>query len=323
MKKGRKSVETTRDLETGSRKAAPTTTKMACVKGTVILSVKQPAACNQGLMESPVELPCRKSQEGSLVSTSSMSKNTREVRDRCPVTGKKIPSIEEIAKSLKQGLLLTENWPESPQAVALRIAKNLHHWAKKYGLAEAAKRGNIIFEQGLIFNLHFLEEDGENVDGRSKYSRGSDNSISNDDQRLLPDNGDVLEGDSGRSSSGIGHESDEGGDGRIVERGKILALPARECDQPPTGVSLTLLLDEMSEAEKDIQAFKAAHEIIHARIQEVRDESRFLKLVEWSGTSAVMGSLDLAIHALERTYNEMENILYKIHEGEINNLDEE
>ena len=61
--------------------------------------------------------------------------------------------------------------------------------------------------------------------------------------------------------------------------------------------------------------------MIHRRVSEVKDEGRFLKLVNWSGTSAVMGTLDLVIHSLERTYDEMEDILLRMDGGEISNED--
>ena len=48
-----------------------------------------------------------------------------------------------------------------------------------------------------------------------------------------------------------------------------------------------------------------------------------MKLVDWSGTAAVMGSLELATHAIERTIAELRNILVRIDGGAIPNLDEE
>jgi len=48
-----------------------------------------------------------------------------------------------------------------------------------------------------------------------------------------------------------------------------------------------------------------------------------LKLVNWSGTSAVMGSLELSVHAMERTVEELKSILNRIDAGVIPNLDED
>tara|TARA_Y100000310_G_C20591926_1_gene768524 strand:+ start:732 stop:902 length:171 start_codon:yes stop_codon:yes gene_type:complete len=44
--------------------------------------------------------------------------------------------------------------------------------------------------------------------------------------------------------------------------------------------------------------------------------SRFQDLVEWSGTSAVTGSLDLAIHAMERTLEEFVSVIRRLDEEE-------
>jgi hypothetical protein len=48
-----------------------------------------------------------------------------------------------------------------------------------------------------------------------------------------------------------------------------------------------------------------------------------MKLVNWSGTSAVMGSLELSIHSLERVVEELKDILDRIDRGVIPNLDED
>lgn len=58
-------------------------------------------------------------------------------------------------------------------------------------------------------------------------------------------------------------------------------------------------------------------------MQEVKDEGRMLKLVNWSGTAAVMGSLELSTHALERVVDELKSILGRIDAGVIPNLDED
>jgi hypothetical protein len=48
-----------------------------------------------------------------------------------------------------------------------------------------------------------------------------------------------------------------------------------------------------------------------------------MKLVTWSGTSAVMGSLELAIHAIERVVEDLRSIRQRIDAGVIPNLDED
>lgn len=67
---------------------------------------------------------------------------------------------------------------------------------------------------------------------------------------------------------------------------------------------------EISEMQKDLASFVSARDIIRNRVLEVRDAPRCLTtLPEWSGTDAVLGSLDLSIHAMERTIDELEALL--------------
>ncbi len=63
---------------------------------------------------------------------------------------------------------------------------------------------------------------------------------------------------------------------------------------------------EIDEKSKDLDAFVQARDIIRKRVQEVADtESPLTPLPFWSGTDAVLGSLDLSIHAMERTLEEL------------------
>ena len=80
---------------------------------------------------------------------------------------------------------------------------------------------------------------------------------------------------------------------------------------------------ELEEHEQDLQAFAGAYDLVHRRVQAVKDEGRLMKLVDWSGTAAVMGSLELATHAIERTIVELRGMLVRIDGGAIPNLDEE
>jgi hypothetical protein len=71
--------------------------------------------------------------------------------------------------------------------------------------------------------------------------------------------------------------------------------------------SLQELEAEIYEKKKDWRAFSEARAIIRQRLLEVRDsQSRLTPLPEWSGTDAVLGSMDLAIHAMERTLLELQ-----------------
>lgn len=98
------------------------------------------------------------------------------------------------------------------------------------------------------------------------------------------------------------------------EGGTVVALPTR---RGRTGISKNLVELELSEHTRDLIAFKGAYSRIHARVLEVRDEGRLMKLVNWSGTSAVMGSLELAIHAIERTVDELKDLLKRLDAGAI------
>lgn len=72
----------------------------------------------------------------------------------------------------------------------------------------------------------------------------------------------------------------------------------------------TELKAEIEEKSLDLNAFVQARDIIRARVLEVRDsQSPLTPLPNWSGTDAVLGSLDLAIHSMERTLVELSAML--------------
>ena len=75
---------------------------------------------------------------------------------------------------------------------------------------------------------------------------------------------------------------------------------------------------EIQEKSLDLVAFQEARRIIRKRVLEVKDsESPLTPLPAWSGTDAVLGSLDLAIHAMERTLDELLEMKRKIQFGVI------
>lgn len=84
-----------------------------------------------------------------------------------------------------------------------------------------------------------------------------------------------------------------------------------------------MILLELTEHQKDLDAFQEAYNCIHRRVQAVKDEGQLMKLVNWSGTSAVMGSLEMSIHAIERTVEELKDILRRIDNRVIPDLDED
>lgn len=70
------------------------------------------------------------------------------------------------------------------------------------------------------------------------------------------------------------------------------------------------IIAEIAEKSADLTAFSEAREIIRRRVMEVKDSScQLTPLPNWSGTDAVLGSLDLAIHAMERTLDELRHLL--------------
>lgn len=72
----------------------------------------------------------------------------------------------------------------------------------------------------------------------------------------------------------------------------------------------SLVLREIEEKSEDLKAFTTAREIIRRRVLEVTDStSPLTPLTTWSGTDAVLGSLDLAIHSMERTIDELKVLL--------------
>lgn len=89
------------------------------------------------------------------------------------------------------------------------------------------------------------------------------------------------------------------------------------------GLSLSALVTEREELRKDLEAFHKAYDIICARLLESNETPRQRRplLHEWSGSRASCGSLELAIHAVERTIAETDMLILKIEDGEIPNID--
>ena len=75
-------------------------------------------------------------------------------------------------------------------------------------------------------------------------------------------------------------------------------------------LSMEELKAEIEEKTLDLKAFTQARSIIRNRVLEVKDSpSPLTPLPTWSGTDAVLGSLDLSIHAMERTIEELHVLL--------------
>lgn len=74
---------------------------------------------------------------------------------------------------------------------------------------------------------------------------------------------------------------------------------------------------EIAEKSEDLDAFVRARDIIRARVLAVTDsQNKLTPLPNWSGTDAVLGSLDLSIHAMERTLAELRDWLEAVEESQ-------
>lgn len=88
-------------------------------------------------------------------------------------------------------------------------------------------------------------------------------------------------------------------------------------------LSLSELVRERDEMVKDRIAFVTAFDLLRKRIMESAElqPARHPLLHEWSGTRNVVGGMEMAIHAIERTIEGYNDFINKIHSGEILNLD--
>ena len=90
-----------------------------------------------------------------------------------------------------------------------------------------------------------------------------------------------------------------------------------------SGYSLSFLVREKEEIQKDLVAFKRSYDILCQRLREANEVNipRRPLLHEWSGSRAVVGSLEMSIHAMERTLEEMSELIRRIDNGELPNAD--
>jgi hypothetical protein len=88
--------------------------------------------------------------------------------------------------------------------------------------------------------------------------------------------------------------------------------------------SLSWLKREKEELLRDRTAFATALDTIKKRVLESNELEipRQPLLHEWSGTRAVVGSLEMALNAVERTLDEMDNLIYAIESGAVKDADE-
>lgn len=87
--------------------------------------------------------------------------------------------------------------------------------------------------------------------------------------------------------------------------------------------SLSWLRREQDELRRDRNAFFESLSVLKRRIEESNetDVPRKPLLHEWSGTRAAVGSLEMALHAVERTLAEVDQLIVGIENGEVPDLD--
>lgn len=90
-----------------------------------------------------------------------------------------------------------------------------------------------------------------------------------------------------------------------------------------SGWSLSRLKCELVELRKDRDAWAQALSAIRTRVVESNELEipRRPILHEWSGTRAVMGSLEVTLHLIERVIEETTNLIESIESGETPNTD--
>ena len=87
--------------------------------------------------------------------------------------------------------------------------------------------------------------------------------------------------------------------------------------------SLSKLRMELEQLRMDRTAFTTAYDILCSRMMESSSiPDRRPLLHEWSGSRSCIGSLEMAIHAIERTIEEHLSIIDSINNGEIINSDD-
>lgn len=86
-------------------------------------------------------------------------------------------------------------------------------------------------------------------------------------------------------------------------------------------LSLRSLVRQRWEIEKDLTAFKTAHDVIRKRLQEAALVIDVPSLEHWAGTSAVTGSLELSIAYLEKELADYIKAINLVESGEIENVD--
>jgi hypothetical protein len=89
------------------------------------------------------------------------------------------------------------------------------------------------------------------------------------------------------------------------------------------GLSLCALRREREEIQKDWTCFMEMYDLLRGRILESNElqPPRAPMFHQWSGTHAVCGSLEMTLHAVERTRDELDQYIRQVESGTILNVD--
>ena len=226
---------------------------------------------------------------------------------KSPIQCEHIPSLEHIQGKLDKCLVLSNS--QYPREGALRAAAIfVRRMALRYGKEKAARILDEFFKINPVL-VHIGEEGNDKATNGPEICTHATNLGSDEHVLGCPTNSEpgADDSDARRSDKGLG------------EGAQIFALPTR---RQRDGISRKHVELELLEHEKDLRAFTSAYHSIHQRVLEVKDDGRLMALVKWSGTSAVMGSLELSIHAMERVIEELRDILKRMDAGAIINSDE-
>lgn len=88
-------------------------------------------------------------------------------------------------------------------------------------------------------------------------------------------------------------------------------------------LSLRALTRQKEEIEKDLRAFKRSYDILRNRLAEAAEVKDVPSLINWSGTSATIGSLELSIRCLEKELEDYIKAINLVQNGEIINVDDD
>ncbi len=87
--------------------------------------------------------------------------------------------------------------------------------------------------------------------------------------------------------------------------------------------SLSFLRTELEELRKDRNAWVQALLILKTRIEDSNELTvpRRPLLHEWSGSRAVVGSLEVTLNQINHTIEEVKSLIYRIENGELKDSD--